>query len=465
MDECAPNDATPTGKPFKLRAQKVMLTWSHHIPKDHLYPVLLNIARRLCKGTDMPDIVIAHETSDNHNAYEHTHAVIGCSEVMNDQSKDACHTFCIKAPVAWMNNSQCGIHCRIDPIGGKGGRWKGSVKTQWIRSLKYLSKQDMAAKEAADAILEKLGESDSPPSVSDVCSMYKADEGTAFIGSGPMNEVMARSTLVSNGVFGSLAEQPDPKPIIPLIYEWQKMWADTGIEKLRDRRYIGWVYDPMGGNGKSDFIRHIDRRLGKDCYVLSLNGKSADILYMAGSAVVSGEWTGKVLLIDLARDQCDWSGLYAIVEQMKNGRWSAPKYKGITVDLKEPPSISIFSNDLPEMHKLTAERWIVAMIESWTSTEDNPGITQEYIDATTSCRSTPIGIERYDDVSDEARKAFFIPEGEQNPWKKRHNRLVFLAHSQVSRLKHEADARKMQAQYATAQRGANPADHAPVFSI
>lgn len=454
---------------FKLRGKKYLLTWEHHIDKEVIRGHVTNMFNKYCKsGHPTLDIVVAHETGTAVIAYHHTHCVVGSDEAICYQGKDACHTFCIKHWDARMHNGTCNmIHNNIKHIGGKTGEYKGSPTTQFIKALKYVSKSDPVAKEEADAIIAKIegGGDESATSVADICQMYTADQHREFIANGPMNEVMPRTALVNQGIFAALAEQGDKMPVLPLIYEWQMIWAGIIMPRLHHNRLLGWLYDPEGGNGKSNLINHLSRTLGVSCYAMTMGGRSPDLLSQLGKAIASGEWNGQILVVDLARDESDYSSVYKTLEAVKNGMFTSPKYTGVKVDMKIRPSISVFSNELPDVSKLTGDRWVINMIESWVSHDDHPGATPEYEEAMKAqCTPTYSYPYKYD-ISEEALSLANIPKltEDDTTWKKRHNRMVGITYHQAIRLKQEADAKKMQAHFSTMQSPKTPGDYAPVF--
>lgn len=71
-----------------------------------------------------------------------------------------------------------------------------------------------------------------------------------------------------------------PKPEIDEddLRQWQ-MDLYEYVKGEPHTRNIKWVYDSVGGRGKSTFIRFLAWKLGKDAVFIFSDGKAADIKY------------------------------------------------------------------------------------------------------------------------------------------------------------------------------------------
>lgn len=143
------------------------------------------------------------------------------------------------------------------------------------------------------------------------------------------------------------------------LWEWQKEMKQEMLQKP-DTRKIHWIWDPTGGNGKSDLCKHIGWFLQKDCEVFS-NMKANDV-----SSQVVEAGSRKIYIWDLERTKpsdVSSTDLYCSIESVKNGYVRAGKHKGGKLWMAKP-HVYIFSNSLPAIKLLSLDRWIIRKLEN-----------------------------------------------------------------------------------------------------
>lgn len=72
--------------------------------------------------------------------------------------------------------------------------------------------------------------------------------------------------------------------------------------------------------------------------------------------------TERVLIVDVARADADiiqWGTL----EEMKDGIWNTDKYAGAHVNREFEMHLIVFMNCMPNLEKLSKDRWILYEIE------------------------------------------------------------------------------------------------------
>lgn len=134
-----------------------------------------------------------------------------------------------------------------------------------------------------------------------------------------------------------------------------RLWQTNIIGIIRqkpDRRSIHWIYSEAGMTGKSTFCKYLAIKYNG----LLLCGSAKD---MKNSIIEYNENTKKwpkLIMIDLPRvfdnDYLSYSG----IEEIKNGHFNSPKYKGMTA-LFNSPHIVVFSNEIPNTSNLSVDRW------------------------------------------------------------------------------------------------------------
>ncbi len=140
------------------------------------------------------------------------------------------------------------------------------------------------------------------------------------------------------------------------LYPWQQKIVDI-IKGPVDDRAIHWFHDEKGGAGKSTFAKYMYFHH----QILTLTfGDAKDLLY-----VVSQQEGLDAYMFDLSRTKggkSSMSDIYQSMESIKNGYFTSTKYETKTCCFNKPHVI-IFSNHLPNMKALSADRWKIHKIE------------------------------------------------------------------------------------------------------
>lgn len=135
-------------------------------------------------------------------------------------------------------------------------------------------------------------------------------------------------------------------------------------DKSNHMREIIWIYDPVGGSGKSCFCKHMMDKYDKSWMYMSSITCVKDVCYNLSEVLGSGEWNGHGMFIDLTRKTSEYN-VNASLEMIKNGRFNSTKYKSKNVSI-DSPYVVIFSNSLPtheQWEGFTEDRWQVYQID------------------------------------------------------------------------------------------------------
>jgi len=140
---------------------------------------------------------------------------------------------------------------------------------------------------------------------------------------------------------------------------WQKKIIDM-LNNITDNRKIKWLYDELGNNGKSFLARYL--LLNKDVYYIT-GGKQQDILF--------GYDGQPIIIYDLARTYSDnLEHIYTTIENFKNGQYLSTKYETQQRFFKIP-HIIIMANFMPDINKLSSDRWDIEDINDNNDNNDN----------------------------------------------------------------------------------------------
>jgi hypothetical protein len=126
------------------------------------------------------------------------------------------------------------------------------------------------------------------------------------------------------------------------------------LEELRrepDMRHVLWYCDVEGGCGKTAFARFLIKNVPHTMFVST--GSAKDICYQ----IIKSPWTPEIVVFNLPRSA--ESGMsYAAVESLKDGIIFSGKYEG-GAKIFPPPHVLVFANFLPDISKLSVDRWII----------------------------------------------------------------------------------------------------------
>lgn len=131
---------------------------------------------------------------------------------------------------------------------------------------------------------------------------------------------------------------------------WQKTLFDM-LQSPPDRRTVHWIHEGKGQTGKSEFAKYMTYK--HDAVFLSY-GTSKDLLN-----IVFKFKNKRLYVFDLPRSKpIDISGsdLYSTIESIKDGLFINTKYETGIVCMASP-HVVVFSNFLPNMQKLSFDRW------------------------------------------------------------------------------------------------------------
>ena len=109
------------------------------------------------------------------------------------------------------------------------------------------------------------------------------------------------------------------------------------MDKPCNRKII-WVVGVVGNEGKSFFQRNICEEFGE-------NARNTDIF-----------------LFNVPRAQYLHTEQYEILEKIKDGWATSPKYNGWNLNFKTPNVLIVFANRKPDIEKLSKDRWKILKI-------------------------------------------------------------------------------------------------------
>lgn len=145
-------------------------------------------------------------------------------------------------------------------------------------------------------------------------------------------------------------EFKDPKLDEP--YPWQQQMIDL-VERPADRRTVHWVYDSVGGKGKSALAT----QLFDWNDALILHGKLENMTFLYDSQ--------PIVIFDMARTQAECAKhLFQLAEMLKNGHLVSGKYVPTTKRFR-PPHVIFMANFECPPGTFSADRLKVWDLDRW----------------------------------------------------------------------------------------------------
>jgi hypothetical protein len=125
-----------------------------------------------------------------------------------------------------------------------------------------------------------------------------------------------------------------------------KEWQEEALKRIENQndRQITWIVDFKGNTGKTFLAKHL--LATKDTFYVQ-NGKCSDVAHAYNYE--------EFVVFDFTRSNEDRIN-YSVIESFKNGLIFSPKYDSTTKIFKECKVLCL-SNFMPEMHKLSSDRW------------------------------------------------------------------------------------------------------------
>lgn len=322
----APGADADSKSKWRIKNQKIFLTYKTHIDKDAMRLFLGDI-----KGKGIKTFYMAHENglNDPKTPYEHSHVVVDFG-------------FVFDSTYARVFDFE-GIHPHISFI---KDIWS------WKAACKYISKEDKTVLLMPKDEFRIKGKLD----VSGVWEHTTLQDALSECGN--LNEVMPTIALYNARPkkrreiklpFNSVAEMNPAQRFI-----WSLLQEES------DDRRVKWFGDAYGSSGKTKLMVWAVRNYPDKCH-WGGPGMSVENQMMLFAQRIDEGWDGDVLFINLTRsksEQSDMAHLYTFIENVKDGIICFGKFRG-GMELINPPHVVIFANVFPDVRTMSHDRFEV----------------------------------------------------------------------------------------------------------
>lgn len=155
--------------------------------------------------------------------------------------------------------------------------------------------------------------------------------------------------------------------LIEKLRDWQQTVCEL-IDLDPDDRTINWVYDSEGCMGKTVFSKYL---FAKKKAIIATGGGNKDIACLLAMLVAGGRDLNEVTTFVFNFPRSTEGVSYKAIESVKDGLMTSVKYESSTL-VFNCPHLWVFSNELPNISKLSMDRWKVWTIKDEKLVVYNP---------------------------------------------------------------------------------------------
>lgn len=135
--------------------------------------------------------------------------------------------------------------------------------------------------------------------------------------------------------------------------DWQRGLIEAVDDEPDDRSVLFYV-DPEGGKGKTWLQQYLMSTKPEEVQILGV-GKRDDLAHAIDPHK-------RIFLFNVPRGGMEFLQ-YTILEQLKDRMIFSPKYQSQTKILDTNPHVIVFSNEEPDMEKMSTDRYIIQHLE------------------------------------------------------------------------------------------------------
>lgn len=154
------------------------------------------------------------------------------------------------------------------------------------------------------------------------------------------------------GTYYTQGQRVDALRLISDFRPWQQYIYDIVRFPCTDDRTIYWLWESEGNFGKTS----LSKFLCVKHHALVLSNKACDMKHGIVAYTEKHVAPPQTIICDIPRsvdvDYLSYTGL----EEVKNGIFFSPKFKS-EMFIMNSPHMVVFSNDMPNTRKLSADRW------------------------------------------------------------------------------------------------------------
>ena len=146
-----------------------------------------------------------------------------------------------------------------------------------------------------------------------------------------------------------------PSPVVDVTL---RVWQNVLLKYIEpSERGIVWIVGRSGNEGKSWFQRYLQNLRGPSrVFEVSIKKNSDAILHALSKRIVS---LIELFLFNVPRSFSMDDFPYGFIEEIKDGNAISAKYSSSILNIKIPNAVVVFSNEYPNIKKMSRDRWTV----------------------------------------------------------------------------------------------------------
>ena len=151
-----------------------------------------------------------------------------------------------------------------------------------------------------------------------------------------------------------------------------RLWQTSLLEYMKPSyREVIWVVGKNGDEGKSWFQEFLESKFGWHRVVCSMdiNMRKGNICQVLRKRSLIST---NMFLFNVAKGATFEDVNYDVLEKIKNGRIVADKYNTAELKFQTPNTVIVFSNDKPDIGKLSIDRWKIFKIKGEDLIDESP---------------------------------------------------------------------------------------------
>ncbi|QMW68645.1 replication-associated protein [Crucivirus-81] len=145
---------------------------------------------------------------------------------------------------------------------------------------------------------------------------------------------------------------PSELKLITTLRPWQSKICTIINGEINDR-FVYWIYDEMGENGKTVFCKYL---YANQDAIIATDGANKDVSCMLAELVKNGRDLNDKTTFIFHFPRSTEGLSYKAIESVKDGLITSTKFHSNTL-VFNCPHVFVFSNELPNLAKLSQDRW------------------------------------------------------------------------------------------------------------
>jgi hypothetical protein len=344
-----------------LQHKRLHMTYTGHFDLDVYHSWIQAKVKEGGRDISIVQHSYAQEKGENKVVpYDHTHVAVEFSKALNARNMRFFDYTIQKQVEGEAEPEDVVLHPHIRVV-THPAHWKRILKEYHakeggLRKTSYVPEEEGAGEQ--ELSLEEMDALKGPRDL-----LEKMDEkGISLVKAGPYAKAMELSRQRPSG---------EDDEVLPAeaLYEFQKElveYVEAGA--WGDKRTIVWVQDYIGGGGKTETQKYIERH-HKGITLTTSNVKDA-VCSVVRFQKEHGYFPEVITFNLVKAAKTEQFGFYHLAEQFRDGRFSSDKYDSKAIRMVPAPLVIILANYSPDLGDdgakyMTPDRWSILSLDGF----------------------------------------------------------------------------------------------------